>query len=370
MEVDSIFKGKIKALRLELAAAGALLALCLGFHILKSNREVMTFWAQEISKPIRYALARAVSFTSWSVAEWLVVGTVAVLALFLVHGCVCLIRGRGRRLRLLAKKALQLLDALLLLYFVMCLNWGAGYYAESCASLAGIEPEEATVEQLREVTEYFAQMASRASLEVERNPDGTLLIDLDETLAQGSTLFRELSEKYPFLEGAELLPKKARLSRLMSMMTTTGYLFPYTGEANINIDAPSCFIPVTVAHEISHQRGVASEQEANFFGILASVESGSAEFQYSGWLFGYVYLHNALITVDPEALSEIYSSLPEQVLADLSANSLYWDRFEDGAVADFSDGAYDSFLKGYGQELGRQSYGAVVDLLIAYFGQG
>ena len=28
--------------------------------------------------------------------------SVAALALFLVHGCVCLIRGRGRRLRLLA----------------------------------------------------------------------------------------------------------------------------------------------------------------------------------------------------------------------------------------------------------------------------
>lgn len=30
---------------------------------------------------------------------------------------------------------------------------------------------------------------------------------------------------------------------------------------------------------------------------------------------------------------------------------------------------YDSFLKGYGEESGIQSYGEVVDLLVAYYGE-
>ena len=39
----------------------------------------------------------------------------------------------------------------------------------------------------------------------------------------------------------------------------------------------------------------------------------------------------------------------------------------DGAAARASGKAYDAMLKSYGDELGMQSYGAVVDLLVAYY---
>jgi hypothetical protein len=53
-------------------------------------------------------------------------------------------------------------------------------------------------------------------------------------------------------------------------------------------------------------------------------------------------------------------------MADIIANNEYWAQFET-PVSEISDKVYDEFLKGYGQELGVQSYGAVVDLLLAYF---
>ena len=155
-------------------------------------------------------------------------------------------------------------------------------------------------------------------------------------------------------------------SRLMSAMNFTGVYFAFTGESNINVDAPACLIPSTIAHELSHQRGIASEQECNFLAVLASTTSGSPVYAYSGWLMGYIHLGNALYRADPEAWQAIRDSLPDTVQADLAYNNAYWASFE-GAAADASQKVYDTILKGYGQADGIRSYGTVVDLLVAYY---
>ena len=157
-------------------------------------------------------------------------------------------------------------------------------------------------------------------------------------------------------------------SRLQSILGFTGVYFPFTGEANVNIDAPACMLPATVAHEMAHQRMVASEQEANFVGIAAAVTSGDPVFQYSGYLFGLVQLCNALAPVDRDAWNAIVQQYFTQEMAnDWNANNAYWAELS-SPVEETAEQVYDSFLKGNDQELGIRSYGACVDLLVAYFG--
>ena len=90
------------------------------------------------------------------VSEWnQIIGTIRAIGVWDIVDIVIVAILIYQVIKLIREtRAMQLakgLILLLLLYFVMCLNWGAGYYAESCASLAGIEPEEATVEQLLEL---------------------------------------------------------------------------------------------------------------------------------------------------------------------------------------------------------------------------
>ena len=80
----------------------------------------------------------------------------------------------------------------------------------------------------------------------------------------------------------------------MSAANFTGYIFPPLGESTLNVDCPAVFLPVTIAHEFAHQRGVAAEQEANFVGIAACVDSDKPEYVYSGYLVGYLHLADAL----------------------------------------------------------------------------
>ena len=96
------------------------------------------------------------------------------------------------------------------------------------------------------------------------------------------------------------------------------------------------------------------------------MESGDEDYRYSGALLAYIYLGNALYRADYDAWREVYSTLSENVRADLRANNDYWARFETPA-ADVSEKVYESFLQTYGDDRGMQSYGACVDLLTVYY---
>ena len=141
---------------------------------------------------------------------------------------------------------------------------------------------------------------------------------------------------------------------------------PPLGESTLNVDCPAVFLPVTIAHEFAHQRGVAAEQEANFVGIAACVDSDKPEYVYSGYLFGYLHLANALYEADRDLWSQTGQLLCSQAIADFEDNNAYWAKF-DGLTAKVMTTTYEGFLQSYGQDLGMKSYGACVDLLVARY---
>ena len=124
-------------------------------------------------------------------------------------------------------------------------------------------------------------------------------------------------------------------------------------------------IPFTLCHELSHLRGFMQEEEANFIAFLACIGTGKQDFEYSGYLTGWVYCMNALRRTAAEEWQEVREELDEAAEADLRENSRFWDSY-DGAVAEVSDKVNDTYLKANGQSEGVKSYGRMVDLIIAY----
>ena len=60
------------------------------------------------------------------------------------------------------------------------------------------------------------------------------------------------------------------------------------------------------------------------------------------------------------------SNLCEEAQRDFDANNAYWEQFE-GQVAEIADNINDTYLKAQNQTDGVQSYGRVVDLLLAKY---
>ena len=247
-----------------------------------------------------------------------------------------------------------------------CAQTGLKVAPEALGGLrAGLGRQHDPVDDLERVTRQFAALVNEYAGDVPRAADGAFAGDRAEILAYAPKIYENLYEEFPFLEITDVPPKAMRFSRVMSAMGFTGFYFPFTGECNVNVDFPAATLPTTVAHELAHRRGIASEQECNFLAVLACLRCGDAAYRYAGALSGYLYLANALYSADAERWRAVRETLDERVVADLRASGAYWAQFE-GPVDTVSNAVYDGFLKSYGT-IGVKSYGACVDLLVAYF---
>ena len=302
----------------------------------------------------------------FSVVEWFYVAFILGVMAWLAVLFYRLRTRKGRRWDTAYGGVLGLACLFLTTYGFYCVTWGVNYYADGFQEKSGIYAQPVTAGELERVTLYFTEKLAETAGRVRRDEDGVFAVPREEIFDHSTRVYDNLSQEFPFLARRDRMPKKMFFSRLFSAMNFTGFYSPYTGESNLNVDSPACLLPANIAHELAHQRGIASEQECNFLAVAAATSSEDPAYRYSGYLMGYIHLSNALYRADPARWAELRGLLPEAVTADLRYHSAYWAQFE-GLTAKVSTAIYDNALKSYGQAAGIQSYGTVVDLLVAYY---
>lgn len=342
-----------------------LLAVAL-IYALRVDEGAMLWVYEHVTHPYHLFMSKLCSHFAFSAAELVYAAAILGLAAYLLW-CVYRLIRFPEKLWQLYRLVLTLAMAGAIFWAGLNVMWTPCYYAPGFAEQSGVDDGPLELEELETVTRWFAALASEYAGEVPRDENGACTTDRDSVLDRAAGVFEGATELYPFLDGEALRPKPIHFSRIMSYLDFTGFFFPMTGEANLNMDSPVFLLPSTSQHEIAHQRGVAMEQECNFVAVLSCLESEYADFRYAGAALAYIYLGNALAGADYEAYTEIYYSLSDTVRADFKAQSAYWDEFRDSAAQKASNTVYDSFLKSNGQELGMQSYGACVNLLVHYY---
>ncbi|MEG1790013.1 MAG: DUF3810 domain-containing protein [Oscillospiraceae bacterium] len=345
------------------AGALAVVAFC---YLARGNAALMAWLCRAVSRPWHGFMSRLCAAVPFSVAEVIYALTAGFVVVYIIRAIILLItqENKGKRVYI---TLLTLAMTASLFWAGFSLLWSPCYYAPSFTEQSGVSDGPISAEALAEVTERFAAAANEYGALVERGEDGVFAPNRESVLDRAAGVFDGASALFGFLDGAPLRPKPILCSGVMSMMNFTGFFFPMTGEANLNMSSPACMLPATAEHELSHQRGIAAEQECNFIAILACAESHDADFAYSGALLAYVYLGNALYSADKPAWEAVYATLSDNVRRDLAANSKYWEKYNDTAVRKVSDKVYEAFLQDNGQTLGLKSYGACVDLLVNYY---
>ena len=347
------------------AALGLPAALIGLFYLLRGQKALMAAWVEGVIAPAEQFLGRLWAVFPFSAAEALTALALAAGAAWLVRAAVLLVKKREGGA--FARRILALGAAGLWVWAGLCWMWNVCYYAPDFAERSGLSARPHTPQELLEVTVWFAQNAARLSVQVRRDGEGRFAEPQEEYFRRSSLVYENLSQEFPCLDIPATRAKPLFFSRLQSVLGFTGVYFPFTGEANVNVDAPASLRPATIAHEMAHQRMVASELEANFVGIAAAVTSGDPVFQYSGYLMGLIDLSNALHSVSPDAWRQVVQlCFTPELSADWNENYEYWKALE-SPVDRAAERTYDSFLKSNGQSLGIASYGACVDLLITYF---
>ena len=308
------------------------------------------------------------SLFPFSLGEWLLYAALLAALGSLAFAAVQPARRRGERKALAARFALNAgcAASALLFAFVACcgLNYSRVPFAEVC----GLTVRESSHEELRDLCAALAEEVNAARAGVREDENGLMALSQDFSAAarDAQAAFDALEEEYPTLGAGYGAPKPVLASRLMSYGRITGMFFPFTFEANVNADAPDYSIPATMCHELTHLRGYMREDEANFIAYLAARGGSSADLRYSGAMLAFVHANNALFAADAALGRETYALLCEGARRDFAANNAYWAQFE-GPVGDAAEQVNDAYLKANRQEDGVESYGRMVDLLLAYF---
>lgn len=344
------------------------LSLLLVLLARRDNRWVEGVFARFVYRPLSFAGGSLSSLVPFSVTEALAPAAAGAALAAVVWWIVGIARHPREYKHRLYRGLINLLCVIAVALFLFEIEMGLNYYRAPAADHLGLDVRESSAEELYTLTAALAEdmNACRAQMTEDEQGVAVLADDWYAVSLAARDAYRQLSEQYPFLRAADIRNKPLRSSKVFSAVLTTGLYFPYTFESNINVDVPAYTVPATMCHELTHFRGFMRENEANFLGYLACMGSKRADFRYSGAMMAFSYCYPKLYRADKESALRIAQTLSEGVLRDIAYEDAYWEQYEHTAVSQASNRVYEGYLNANDQKSGLQSYGEMVDLLLAY----
>ena len=349
-------------------SAIALLALGLLWPRLLAGK---TAWIERVYSEgvypwIRRVIAAVTRAVPFSIAEFLLYGIVLSLALMLFIRLIQLLFTRNGFARLMRSLASILLAGgiVLNLFYV---TWGFNYFREPLAQRMELTITSRSVDELEAFVRKTAAEAREVRATLHENADGVF-----EPEESRGTLFLSLRDAYatlhdeiPVIPGNPTRAKQIFWSTGLSWQGISGIYIGLTAEPNVNVDQPPLLVYQAAAHEMAHQNGIASENEAELVGYLACIRSDDPNIRYSGLAYALIVAGNALYDTDSARYLAVTDTYGDAIWRDLSAYSVYWKAFS-GEIRESADRRNDAYLKHNSQPSGIKSYGEAVDLLLAY----
>ena len=342
--------------------------------LITAAKYIPSFTEEVFAKGIFHVYSQVFSsitgLVPFSLAETGIVLGIVLIPALVIWRIVVYVKGKGNRLYLVTADVITLLCVGALVYFMLVLGCSVNYYRKPVAEYLGLEVRDSSVEELHalhaELTERTNAVRRQLTLEDE---EAVFLLSVSnrELAKLCDEAYDALAEEYDIFHGVYPKPKRILFSALMSKAELTGIYVPFTMEANVNVDIPDYSIASTMCHELAHLRGFIREDEANYISYLACMASDSPELQYSGLMEALILTGNAIYGKNPDLYYEIRAKYDDAVNRDLAANSAYWARFHNTKVSNTTEKLNDTYLKANNQTDGVQSYGRMVDLLLAEY---
>lgn len=335
----------------------------------KSNPPLLTqVYSEQINRWMIQKLSQLTGILPFSLFEMLIYGLMLVLMGYLGLSLYQVAKSPTTWMSSLGHFFLNVLSSASLLYFIFITLWGLNYYRIPLEDTLQLNLSPRSVEELVTLYNDLITQTNESREQVLETNEGIFTTNetVTDLFKRAPLGYEAAATQYPFLGGDYGLPKAVFLSDLMSYTNITGIYSPFTAEANVNVSVPETTLLFTTMHEMAHQRGFASENEANFIAYLTCIAHPDVDFQYSGYLNALSYVNRALARVDREQLILLNEKLSDGVRRDLNFQTKYWKQYE-GKVEETFTQMNQTYLKLNGVTDGVQSYGRVVDLLLAYY---
>lgn len=340
----------------------SLLVLELGFRYPQQTERLYGEWLYPL---VANGLGKLNGLFPFSLAQGLVVlWSIAVLT-YLTLGRRRPRRRPGLATAFRAAALVWILIGILGMWFVI--SWGLNYARPSLEKRLGLATGEIRVEEVLDAGKRSARHAT----------------ELHEALGQPSDQPTRLTMSFSELNhvldlrleglhlpgdrlGAPTSPaKKLWGSTLLSYLGLSGIFVPFTGEPSINAMVPDASLPIVVAHERAHQRGITNEGEANLVAFMACAGATDATYlRYAAYLYASAHLLGAASREAPEEARAAWEALGPGPLRDLEAIRLFWSHYR-GALSVAASRVNDAYLRSVRVPGGTRSYQRIVQLLVA-----
>ncbi|QEC70955.1 DUF3810 domain-containing protein [Arachidicoccus ginsenosidivorans] len=250
-----------------------------------------------------------------------------------------------------------------IIYALFYLFWGLNYSRLGIANQLGLSvTKDYNTEELQSLTQNLLKKTNQDR----RRLGSPIELPNAKTLFNGAVqAYQQIDKKYSFLAYRHRSIKVPIYNALGGYLQYTGYYNPFTGEAQVNTALPGILLPYVTCHEMAHQLGYASEDEANFVGFLAATASPDPLFQYSTHLELFRYANSELWYRDSNMARSNYKQLDTLVKQDLTHLQAFFEAHEN-PIGRFTTKIYGLFLKANQQPQGLDTYDQVTAWLLAY----
>ncbi|MBO4477712.1 MAG: DUF3810 domain-containing protein [Lachnospiraceae bacterium] len=340
-------------------------------------RPLADVYVKFVFRPLSQLWMRFSDLIPFSLGEWyVVIGLGAIVVGLLVS--LVLIVFKKIRLRGLKFFGKCLAWFVLITLWLLNFHWFALYRATPVLKNY-LTVSDRSDELLVGILEEISREVEELEPQIQRDENGYFRFstdfekDIPAAMEALSSEFSEFSGYYPDV-------KKIYFSFYMSQTGTLGIYLPMFEEANINDHLVDAHRPYSYCHELTHTRGIIQEDEANFFGLMAAINSDNPDIRYSGYLGIMEYLHGLMYDVDESYWGRVDEA--EYVFWYTINNDIYryhednyWEEHEDEVIVpteivnEVQNTVYDATLVMQGVEDGRKSYDRVVEALLDYFAE-
>lgn len=283
-----------------------------------------------------------------------------ILGFFILKSVIKIIKNRKINF-------IKILAFISVIYFCFHFFWGLNYYREPLHKTLAINELKYSTEELEHFTNQLIDKANHLQIKITQSD--TLKVELPfskkEIYKKVENGYAHLSKSYPNLKYRGNSIKNSLISLPLSYMGFSGYLNPFTGEAQVNSLNPAVSYAATSCHEVAHQLGYAAENEANFIGFLASINNEDVHFQYSGYYMALRYTLNDLYRHDKKKYKVAIKKVNKGILKNMKESQDFWNSYQNPLEVYFKD-IFDLFLKANKQPKGIKSYNGMIGMLINY----
>jgi hypothetical protein len=253
-----------------------------------------------------------------------------------------------------------------LFYTLFNVFWGFNYYRRPLNQQLQLSSNYSS-EALVEFTCELIEVANASHLSIAENDTSAVNFNFSKSEMQ-NLVFEAYQEPSNFpnkLNYPTENIKSSLWSLPLSYAGFSGYLNPFTKEAQFNSLMPQYKWPTTMAHEVSHQLGFAKENEANFISALVCINSKHKYLRYAGLTFALKYSLNDIYKRDPELFKAMLTDVNEGIIKNYKTSQQFWEKYR-GPSEVIMKQIYGNFLKANNQPKGIETYSYVTALLVNY----